>query len=667
MEEIQSVIVFIGVLAVLILLTLALGMRERTRTREKLLKRLRRDFGNTPSKNTAPERYAQIPQYYLHHRQPFQIDDITWNDLEMDRLFARMDGTCSAAGEEYLYYLLRTPAMEPSGLPFSQEQYAYFGGGDHEEDRLRLQEILTGLGHAGRYSLYDYIDLTLSLGERSSLPHYAAAAAPFAAFALMFWHTGIGLVAMLLVFAVNLMTYFRIKSGIAPHFQVFSYILRLLDCAQEIKKADCPAFREDTEKIPALVQDFAGFRRGSSLLLGSAGGGSDPLGIILDYVRILFHLDLIKFNSMLGQLRGRQAQIGELLTITGRIDACISIASWRETLMYHAVPAWEEGEERRITEASADQGASPAEGRPVGMPVSSGSGAAAPVFLAEDLFHPLLEAPVANSITAEAPILLTGSNASGKSTFLKAAALCALLAQSVGIAPARRYCGGFYQIFTSMALRDSLQDGESYFIVEIKSLRRILEAGAGEAGAEAFSPAMTNVGPAEAGAVESALTKESAAKAAGQKRNPPVLCCIDEVLRGTNTVERIAASAEILRCFAQTGTLCFAATHDLELTSILADLYENYHFSEEIEGGDVRFSYKLLPGASASCNAIALLGSLGYDRTLVDRAQERADRFLKKGQWVPEETLAGRAQERADHFLKEGQKISENNSGGAEL
>ena len=114
---------------------------------------------------------------------------------------------------------------------------------------------------------------------------------------------------------------------------------------------------------------------------------------------------------------------------------------------------------------------------------------------------------------------------------------------------------------------------------------------------------------------------------------PPVLCCIDEVLRGTNTVERIAASAEILRCFTQTKTLCFAATHDLELTGLLGDVYDNYHFGEEIEDGDVRFSYRLFEGPSTSCNAIALLGSLGYDKNLVEKARARADGFLKQGNW----------------------------------
>ena len=586
MGEIQSLFSFTGLLILLILITLFLGIQERRKTREKLHQSLGGGFGKPSSKKTQPERYAQIPQYYLHHRQGGEIDDITWNDLDLDDLYRVMDNTCSASGEEYLYYLLRTPCMRAEDIAFSQEQYDWFSDSAHENERIRLQEILSNLGHAGRYSLYDYIDFTKALGERSNTGHYIAAALPFAAFGLMFVHTGIGVIAVIAVLAFNLVTYFKEKGRIGPYFQVFSYILRLLDCAGELEKADCQAVRGDTTRIPDLLKKFSSFRRGSGLLLGSGSGNSDIFGIILEYVRILFHLDLIKFNSMLKQLRGRQKEIDALLTITGRIDACISIASWRQTLPYFAVPKLHEEID----------------------------------FSVQDLYHPLLAEPVSNNMETARPVLLTGSNASGKSTFLKAAAICALMSQTVGFAPARVYRGSCYRIYTSMALRDSLQEGESYFIVEIKSLRRILQA-AGSVHTE-----------------EAGIKKADSVKADSDNRNSehvsnPVLCCIDEVLRGTNTVERIAASAEILRCFASTKTLCFAATHDLELTGILGDVYDNYHFSEEIVDGDVRFSYRIMPGPSTSCNAIALLNALGYDKAIVRQAQYRADAFLISGTW----------------------------------
>ena len=208
--------------------------------------------------------------------------------------------------------------------------------------------------------------------------------------------------------------------------------------------------------------------------------------------------------------------------------------------------------------------------------------------------------PVLNSIDAKRPVLLTGSNASGKSTFLKAAALCAILAQTIGFCPAEGYRGVHYRIRSSMALRDSLLNGESYFMVEIRSLKRIAD-----------------------------LSSDGGRK---------VLCFVDEVLRGTNTTERIAASTEILRTLAKRGVLCFAATHDIELTRLLEDQYDNYHFEEELKDGDVVFSYELHPGRATTRNAIRLLESIGFDQEVTRRAAKRAEEFEKTGKWMPDVT-----------------------------
>lgn len=146
-----------------------------------------------------------------------------------------------------------------------------------------------------------------------------------------------------------------------------------------------------------------------------------------------------------------------------------------------------------------------------------------------------------------------------------------------------------------MALADNIEAGESYYIVEIKSLKRIVDA-AGKPGAK-------------------------------------VLCFIDEVLRGTNTVERIAASSEILKNLASNGVMCFAATHDIELTHILEDYYSNYHFTEEVEDDNVVFSYVLQNGRATSRNAIKLLKIIGYDNAIIDNSKRRADDFINTGVW----------------------------------
>ena len=83
-----------------------------------------------------------------------------------------------------------------------------------------------------------------------------------------------------------------------------------------------------------------------------------------------------------------------------------------------------------------------------------------------------------------------------------------------------------------------------------------------------------------------------------------VLCFVDEVLRGTNTVERIAASTQILKSLCHPGVLCFAATHDIELTELLQKDFDNYHFEEDIRDGDIFFNYRIKEGRATTRNAI---------------------------------------------------------------
>ncbi|HCW96660.1 MAG TPA: hypothetical protein DHU88_13350 [Pseudomonas sp.] len=137
---------------------------------------------------------------------------------------------------------------------------------------------------------------------------------------------------------------------------------------------------------------------------------------------------------------------------------------------------------------------------------------------------------------------MTGSNASGKSTFIKSLAVNSILAQTIHTCAAKEFKLRPSLVITSMAVRDSISEGESYFIKEIKSLKRILN----------------------------------------KVQNISCTCFIDEILKGTNTIERIAASAAVLKYLHSTDCLCMTASHDIELTCILENEYDNYHFSEHI-------------------------------------------------------------------------------------
>lgn len=211
----------------------------------------------------------------------------------------------------------------------------------------------------------------------------------------------------------------------------------------------------------------------------------------------------------------------------------------------------------------------------------------------KDFYHPLLSKPVPNSGKISNDSIITGSNASGKSTFIKALAINGILAQTIYTCAATEFKLRHSIIITSMAVRDNITEGESYFIKEIKSLKRILD----------------------------------------KVQDVPCMCFVDEILKGTNTIERIAASAAVLKYLHDKDCLCMTASHDIELTQILENKYDNYHFREEINDDGISFDYKLKNGPSQTRNAIRLLDYMNFEDKIVEDAQNLANNFTKEKVW----------------------------------
>lgn len=523
--------------------------------------RLYKDYFFLNEKNIRSERFEKINCLFLRHQKDFQIDDITWNDLAMDQVFRRMNYTLSSTGEEYLYYRLRTLSHSEQELKRFDELVSFWA--DHDEERVRVHLIAHKLGYLGKYSLYDYIDHLDYLGERSNKGHYLQSLLILPAVLLCLYHMAFGVIAVIGVMIYNIISYFKEKGEIEPYITSFAYILRLIDVCEELEKIRIPSTVYSFDAIREANAKCKPMRRNSFWVMSSNRGGSssDLLGMVLDYIRMVFHVDLIKFNNMLRILREHTKEIDTLMMEFGYLECSVAVYIYRKSIALWCKPEFVDQKEITLT----------------------------------DTYHPLIADPVKNSISADRGVLLTGSNASGKSTFLKTVAVNAILAQSIYTCTAHKARLSFFDVYTSMALRDDIANGDSYYIVEIKALKRILDAA---------------------------------------NRGDKILCFIDEVLRGTNTVERIAAGAQIMHSLQGMNLLCFAATHDIELTSLLEDTYDNYHFEEEIAEGDIVFPYKLLTGKAVSRNAIRLLKLIGYNEDIIQNASMQAERFLQTGVWT---------------------------------
>lgn len=537
------------------------GYLDYKQDQKIFIKKLYENYGVLPEKEYKPEQYATISHYFERHKDGFYVDDITWNDLDMDEIFIKMNAAYSGAGEEYLYYLLRTPCASEEELADRERLITFFA--EHPEERVSCQYHFHKLGRCGKFSIYDYLEYLDNLGERNNRSHYLAILLFLATVLIMFFNLPIGLFALVSVLVINNLTYFRERKEIEPYITSFSYILRLLEAADQIGRLSAKQLKEELTLLKTAGSSMSSFRRGASLIM-SAGGNTtgNPLDFLMDFLKMWFHFDLIKFNQMLLTVRSHIGEIDQILTILGKMEAMIAIGAYRKSHDY-CIPEFTSQRTLKV----------------------------------EGAFHPLIENPVPNDFVSEGKsILITGSNASGKSTFLKTIAICAIMAQTVHTCPAASYSGCRFRIASSMSLRDDVRGGSSYYMVEIRALKRIMD-----------------------------LISDGA--------ELPVLCFVDEVLRGTNTVERIAASAEILKTMAEGNCICFAATHDIELTHLLEAVYQNYHFEEQIEKDDIFFSYKILKGRASSRNAIKLLGIMGYEKEIIGEAEKLAEDFVKTGKW----------------------------------
>lgn len=562
----EETMLFIGFFVVCIAVAAYVMIQNNRARKELLMEQIRKRWGGVPDREYSYEELESIARYGERIRgNQFYIDNTTWNDLDMQSIFLLMNNTMSSCGEDYLYAMLRLPQFDRETLNERERLIEYFRS--HEQERITMQKILARIGKIKDLSITDYIYRINDVERKARGKYIILSIMSLASIVSLFIHPLSGVFIFLTMTCINVYTHMKDSVAIEPYFKSLSCILRILYAADSMKKLKTPEIAEYLKKIEKDTAAMRGIRK-KARMLTNAKGMEDLLSLIASYINSFFLLDFIQFYAALKEYDGHQAEVENLIEQIGILDSAIAVASFREYLPFFAIPRFQESSR-------------------VSMEV-------------KNLYHPLISNPVANSITVSGGTLVTGSNASGKSTFLKNIAVNAILAQTIHTCVASEYRANMMKVMTSMALRDDLQGGESYYIVEIKSIKRILEEA---------------------------------------EMKMPLLCIVDEVLRGTNTIERIAASSRILYTLNQPHVLSFAATHDIELSYILKEIYKNYHFEEEICEDDVKFNYLLLSGRAVSRNAIALLDMIGYDKKVVEGAREAAEEFETAGVW---KTLKGK-------------------------
>ena len=546
---------------VIVLAVFIISIINENKQKKLIIKQLEDQWGEYAENEYSSEKMNSIKFYYLSKKDNYSdVDDITWNDLDMDEIYSRINNTQSALGEEYLYALLRNPCFSKEKLSERNRLIEYFQS--HEKERRQIQIKLYNVGKLRKISAFEYINRLSQQKPGSNIPHYLMILGLIISIATLFINPGLGIALTVFSMTFNIITYYRYKSNIENYIIIISFQLRLLDSIGDLIKNSVPELNKYAKHLATDLKTFKSYKRGSFIVVSRNVSGS-IYDAIIDYYRMVTHHDIIKYNSMLSFFKNNKETMNRIFETVGYIDSMIAIASYRDSLDYYCLP------QLSMTNKN-------------------------PKLSVKEVYHPLISNPIPNSITEDRSTLLTGSNASGKSTFIKSLAINAILSQTIFTSLSREYKANYFIIYSSMALKDNILSNESYFIVEIKSLKRIMDNTQGKY---------------------------------------PMLCFVDEVLRGTNTLERIAASSRILASLARQNTLSFAATHDTELTYILEKYYSNYHFRERIDNNNVLFDYKLYKGRAMTKNAIKLLNLLGYSKDIILDAENAVDEYMNTGEW----------------------------------
>ncbi|EOR95370.1 MutS-related protein, family 1 [Arcticibacter svalbardensis MN12-7] len=350
-------------------------------------------------------------------------------------------------------------------------------------------------------------------------------------------------------FIINLIIHYRNKPKVSFLITPFIQIKALSDYAKKIANLDDALNYFDLGKAHKKFSNLGLYQ----FLLASEkqeqNEFSSFIWLLVEYIKITFLLEVNLLDKCVKIADSSRQEIHDLFKYIGLIDTSISIASYRAGLDYYCTPEFDQ-----LIRVKT-----------------------------EDMIHPLIDDCVPNSLDTNGKnVLITGSNMSGKTTFIRTVAVNVILAQSIYTVCAKFYRANFLDVSTSIGIADSLLLGKSYYLEELESVYNFIERSDDSKFANLF--------------------------------------VMDELFKGTNTNERIAAGQAVSDYLSKGNNIVMVSTHDLELSKLLNVNYESYYFAEEVSDQGLHFDHKIKKGILSTRNAIKLLEYFDYPKEIIQSA-----------------------------------------------
>ncbi len=481
------------------------------------------------------------------------LSDRTCNDLDMDDLYMFIDRTHSKIGQQYLYNKLRTIKVNKQQTQLDEIIIDELL--KNVDLRLSIQKQLEKLNKRDVYhiaSLFqqEYVSPPKGFFWVKMLSFLSLTVAILSFFEPFFFVILIG------IFCVNFVIHFWNKRNVFQYMSSIPQLLKLNNVAAHLFANGI--LKKINSNLPKSIKLINGVKNKSSFFQLEAKLQSDVgmvFWLVFEIIKIVFLLEPLLLFKILKKLDTKRTEIEAVFTFVGHVDMLVCIAALRSSLETYCLPNMHDTDQIKASE----------------------------------IRHPLIDNCVTNTVNIhKKSILLTGSNMSGKTSFIRAIGLNVITGLTMNTCFAKAFAFPVVNIFSAIRISDDLLNDKSYYFQEVLTIKQMIS--------ESISG----------------------------KRN---LFLLDELFKGTNTVERISAGKAVLSSLAHHNNTVIAATHDIELTDMLSNEYELYHFSETVNKKSVGFDYKLKEGKLKQRNAIRILEINNYPKEIIKEAKEIAEQL----------------------------------------
>ena len=382
------------ILAVILMILICLLIDYLSNLRKQKLnqRRIVNEYGEEIDIEDVSYKMESVSSYFRNKNKEDVIDDITWSDLSMDNVFKKINNTQSTVGNEILYDILRNPLKDKSKLIKRDNIIEYFS--ENEKERIDLQLLFSRLGYN-----YDS-NTTLSIfteidNSKNRLTLYRALRAlPVISIILVAINKSFVLLTLLSI-CLNIFISFNNKKS-KVDVSGFSYIIKVVNVAFKIQSKNLNIINENMNDISYDLQQVKKIKK--KRVSTNPNSMLSDLNVLSEYTNMIFLSELITYEKVKETVIKNKEYLKNIYEFVGTLDSLIAVSSFRQSLDYYSKP------ELFISNNKSEN-----------------------LIDFEQLYHPLVENPVSSSLHTENGILVTGSNASGKSTFIKSVAINQIL------------------------------------------------------------------------------------------------------------------------------------------------------------------------------------------------------------------------------------------------